>query len=77
MAKALCLGSEVKAPEIYRNSPFEYVLTAEMGQAQVVYAKPLPAAQQRVIKVATVQIAPPLPAWMSVAQPGVKDKTTP
>ncbi len=77
MAKALCLGPEVKAPEIYRNSPFEYLLTAEMGQVHVVCAKPLSAAQQRVAKVGTIQITPSLPAWMTVTQPGVKDKTTP
>jgi hypothetical protein len=77
MAKALCLRPEVTAPEIYRNSPFEYLLTADMVQVRVAYAKPLPAPQQQVTKAGAAQTAPSLPAWMTATQPGVKDKTTP
>ena len=76
MVNTAFLEPEVKAPEIYRNTPFEYVLTAEMGQAHIACAKLLPAGQLRVARASTVQISPPLPAWMTVAQPSVDDKTT-
>jgi hypothetical protein len=81
------LEPEAQAPEVYRNTPFEHLLTADAGQLVVMCTIPIPAAQAWVVKAGTVQVGAPLPGWMAVrpnvprptpeADPGFEQPATP
>ena len=58
------LEPEVQAPEIYRNTPFEHLMTAE-GRQVVICAVFVPVAQTWIATGGTVQSTPVLPNWMS------------
>lgn len=59
------LDLEVKAPEIHRSTPFEYVLTAEPQQIVEKCTQSVPLAKPRVVEVAIVERIPGLPKWMA------------
>jgi hypothetical protein len=54
----------IQAPEIYRNTPFEYVLTAEAVQISGTAAKPMASTGAWVTKGGSIDRKPPLPRWM-------------
>ena len=71
MAKGI-IPSQPVAPEIYRSSPFEYVLTAEASQIVGSCSKPVPLTGPWMMKVGGVQTTPALPKWMSLSRQGGK-----
>jgi len=76
MAKPALLEPEAQVPEIYRNTPFEYVQTAEAAQVLVACSKPIPSARPWVAKGGTVSIKPSLPKWMTPPQPSGSERTS-
>jgi hypothetical protein len=67
MDKTAFFEPETQAPEIYRNSPFEYVQTAEASQGLIAGARPLRPVGAWSARRGRVEITPPVPQWMSVA----------
>ncbi len=60
------LEPETQAPEVYRNTPFEHVLTADIGQLIVICTTPL-APQGWITTTGLIQLASRLPGWMPQA----------
>jgi len=58
---------ETQAPEVYRNTPFEHVLTADIGQLIVICTTPLAAPRGWIATTGMIQVANPLPGWMPQA----------
>ena len=57
---------DIQVPEVYRNTPFEHVTTAEAGQVVVVCTVFVAAPQAWVAKAGAVQSKAPLPSWIAV-----------
>jgi len=65
MAQSALVEPEVQVSEVYRNTPFEYLTTADAGQLVVTCTKVIPAARPWVAKGGIVQVTAPLPNWMA------------
>jgi hypothetical protein len=76
MARSTLLEPHAQAPEIHRNSPFEYVQTAEAGQVVEACSKPIPSARPWVAKGGSVAVKPALPTWMTPPEPSVSERTS-
>jgi len=57
---------EIQTPEVYRNTPFEHVSTAETGQLIVVFTIPISPVQGWVSQAGLVRVVTPIPGWMGV-----------
>lgn len=66
MDKTASFEPEAQAPEIHRNSPFEYVQTAEGSQTLIAAARQLRPAGTWMTRRGTVEIKPAVPQWMAV-----------
>jgi hypothetical protein len=65
MAKPAFAAPDTQAPEVYRSSPFEYVVTAEPLQIVVTCGEAIPWARPWVKKEAKLERVPSLPQWMA------------
>lgn len=57
-----------RAPEIYRCSPFEFVLTAEAAEDVVVWPGPVPAVRPLGVTGTRTYTRPLLPDWMTTEE---------
>jgi hypothetical protein len=64
MARSAFTKTDAQAPEVYRSSPFEYMVTAEPAHVVVKCSEPIPSARVWVKKDAKVERVPALPVWM-------------
>ena len=64
MAQSAFAALKTQTPEVYRSSPFQYVVTAEPLQMVVTCGEAIPGAGPWVKKEGKVQRVPSLPAWM-------------
>lgn len=76
MTKMLNAEPTEGAPEIHRNSPFEYVETAEAGLVVEACGHPVPSAGAWVSVAGTVSVRPALPKWMTPAVPVTNERTS-
>ena len=68
MAELNQIGPQTKAPEVYRNTPFEYVLTAEPRQLVEIHTQLIPSNAAWVAVMVPLERKPPLPQWMTTPQ---------
>jgi hypothetical protein len=68
MARSAFTKTDAQAPDVYRSSPFEYVVTAEPGHVVVKCSEHISSARVWVKKDAKVQRVPALPVWMQGAE---------
>jgi len=67
MAKAPLVGEEVKTPEVYRSTPYEYMLTVDPPQhgLTLTCTRRLPVAGVRLTTKGRLVREPALPNWMT------------
>lgn len=72
LTKAVTLNRVQPATEseVYRNTPFEFVVTAEPRHVVISCAQPIVFTGLAVTAASTVHQEPRLPAWMTAAKAG-------
>ena len=64
MAMSTVQDPETQAQEVYRNTPFEHVATADAGQTVLTCSTPIHIAQGWMIRAIPARAVTPLPNWM-------------
>ena len=66
MAMSTVQDPEIQTQEVYRNSPFEHITTADAGQIIVTCSTPIHVAQGWMTKAGSVRVGTTLPSWMGM-----------